>query len=90
MIAIRGYGYGTGGRNKEILCSGYAYSGDTLIAEGCDTIVGTTTATITTEVRGGNTYVVVVLNSGAGYFNHYTWQYIGWQAKDPNDFYWGQ
>jgi len=88
IIRVVGYGYGGGGRNKEILCSGYAYGGSTLIAKGCDTIVGSTTATITTVARDGNTYVVVVLNSGAGYYNHYTWEYIGWQVKDPDDFYW--
>ncbi|MCK4553481.1 hypothetical protein KAU19_00775 [Candidatus Parcubacteria bacterium] len=88
MIKIRGYGYGTGGRNKEILCSGYAYGGTTLIAEACNTIVGSTTATITTVNRDGSTYVVIVLNSGAGYYNHYTWEYIGWTAHDPDNFYW--
>jgi hypothetical protein len=76
-IKISGYGYGSGGRNKEIICSGYAYRDGGLIKHACDTIVGSTSAYLTTVSRNGSNYIVVVLRNGAGYYNHYTYEYLG-------------
>jgi len=89
-IKVTGFGYGSGGRNQEYLFSGYAYSGSTLIAQGANTTTGNNGCSIGTEVRNGTTYIYIQISNGAQYYNHYKFEYTGWQTKNVHEFTWSK
>jgi len=84
-IKIKGYRYGSGA-SLEIRCGGYAYSGQGLINSDCFTEGTSDPVGIGVE----NNKVIVTVGSGGGqwYYDHFTAEYSGWTAKDPNDFNW--
>jgi hypothetical protein len=93
-IKIKGYEYGHGAYPVEIRCGGYAYSASTLINTRCYTEGTDLPVEIGTETRadqGGNTVVVIRLGTPSytsWYYSHFTAEYVGWNAKNPDDFKW--
>jgi hypothetical protein len=86
-IKIKGYRYGTGGTPVEIRCGGYAYGAGTLINTGCHT-EGTGDA-VGIGLDGNNKVIITIGSAGSTwYYDHFTAEYVGWAAKDPNDFTW--
>ena len=100
VLRITGYHYGgtyggSGNNQFTIHCSGYAYSGiptggGALISQGCYTEGTSMPVEIGVENRGGVNKVVVRMGtpSTSWYYNHFTVDYVGWQAKDPAGFQW--
>jgi hypothetical protein len=85
-IKIKGYRYGTAGTPVEIRCGGYAWSGSTLISANCFTEGTSDPVGIGVE----NNKIIITIGSGAGtwYYDHFTAEYTGDIAKNPNDFSW--
>ncbi len=85
-IKVKGYRYGTNGTPVEIRCGGYAYSSG-LISTGCDTEGTGDPVGIGVDA---NSKVIITIGSGGSswYYDHFTAEYSGWNAKDPNDFSW--
>lgn len=89
-IKIKGYEYNHGYYAVDIRCVGYAYSDPSLgglINTNCNTI-GTD---LPVEIGVENNYVVIRLGTPTWndwYFSHFTAEYIGEKAHDPDDFIW--
>ena len=83
LIEILSYEYG-GSYVASYLFSGYAYGGSSLITARTSSIVG---RGIGMGVNSQNK-VYCVVNSGAGYYNHFTYRYHGWGQKNDADFTW--
>jgi|GEM_PF-2142439 len=86
-IKIKGYRYGTGA-SLEIRCGGYAYTSGGLIQSDCFT--QGTSDPVGIGVDSTTNKVIITIGSGGGqwYYDHFTAEYSGWMAKDPNDFNW--
>jgi len=85
-IKIKGYRYGLGGVPVEIQCGGYAYGAVGLIQTGCNTEGTSDPVGIGVE----NNHVIITIGSGTNiwYYDHFTAEYSGWNAKSPQDFKW--
>jgi len=93
MFTVRIVGYTYQQREAlDIRCSGYAYSGFTLVNTACTTTGFMLPVEITTETRPGGPSPVVVIRLGTPstvwYYAHFTAEYNGWNAKSPADFQW--
>ncbi len=89
-IKVVFYGYAGGGYAGEIRCGGYAYSASTLINAGCTGWGVSLPYTILVEKRSGKNVVVVRIgDAGTGwYYQHFTYDYVGWQPHPPATFQW--
>ena len=92
-LDIEFYDYDGPDKSATIVCTGYAYTGSTLIRVDCNTIGTKLPVYITKEVRADqsnqNVVVVYIGNTSSDfYYPQATVRYSGWIAKDPTDFKW--
>ena len=92
-LDIEFYDYAGADKSATIVCTGYAYSGSTLIRVDCNTIGTKLPVYLTKEVRADqsnqNVVVVYIGNTSSDfYYPQATVRYSGWLEKDPADFKW--
>ena len=92
-INIKGYRYGIGGTPVDIMCGGYAYggSGNPDNAYFANAKCNTEGTSDPVGIGIEDDKVIITIGDGGSadwYYDHFTFEYVGWKYHHPDDFTW--